>query len=33
LVVAALGGPEGLTEILTALAKSMTHAKKKRRAA
>ncbi len=32
-VVAALGGPEGLVGILEALAKSVTQAKKKRRAA
>jgi hypothetical protein len=31
-VAAALGGPEGLTAILEALAKSVTQAKKKRRA-
>lgn len=32
-IVAALGGPEGLTGILEALARSVTQAKKKRRAA
>ena len=32
-VVAALGGPEGLTRILEALAESVTQAKKKRRVA
>lgn len=32
-VLAALGGHEGLNGILEALAKSVTHAKKKRRAA
>ena len=32
-ILAALGDPEGLTAILEALAKSVTQAKKKRRAA
>ncbi len=32
-VATALGGPEGVTAVLEALAKSVTHAKKKGRAA
>lgn len=32
-VAAALGGPEGITAVLEALARSVSHAKKKHRAA